>query len=116
MRISDWSSDVCSSDLDMIRQMQQSTRGVEPSVLIDLFLNGLDIIYDETLKQGCRLVLRDHSHSHYCSGAAVSDEPHLAAMVAQRHEVVSVVTVRSDERRVGKECVSTGRSRWEPHP
>src|SRR3546814_11800207 len=102
MRISDWSSDVCSSDLDMIRQMQQSTRGVEPSVLIDLFLNGLDIIYDETLKQGCRLVLRDHSHSHYCSGAAVSDEPHLAAM-------------RSEERRVGKECVSTCRSRWSPY-
>src|SRR3546814_17992646 len=24
--------------------------------------------------------------------------------------------VRSDERRVGKECVSTGRSRWYPSP
>src|SRR3546814_12464579 len=25
-------------------------------------------------------------------------------------------TLRSEERRVGKECVSTGRSRWSPFP
>ncbi|MGY0797604.1 hypothetical protein ACW7G0_00840 [Lysobacter sp. A286] len=80
---------------DMIRQMRQSTRGVESSVLIKLFLNDLDVIYNEALKQGYRLVLREHSHSHYCSGAGVSGEPHLAAMVAQRHDILSVVTVRN---------------------
>src|SRR3546814_12957180 len=26
-----------------------------------------------------------------------------------------LTTVRSEERRVGKECVSTGRSRWSPY-
>src|SRR3546814_17831130 len=26
------------------------------------------------------------------------------------------ISVRSEERRVGKECVSTGRSRWSPSP
>src|SRR3546814_14018488 len=33
-------------------------------------------------------------------------------------QAVSVVddTVRSEERRVGKECVSTCRSRWSPYP
>src|SRR3546814_17929530 len=30
---------------------------------------------------------------------------------AERHMVK-----RSEERRVGKECVSTGRSRWSPYP
>src|SRR3546814_14065774 len=28
----------------------------------------------------------------------------------------SVIVVRSEERRVGKECVSTCRSRWSPYP
>lgn len=80
---------------DMIRQMRQSTRGVEPSVIVELFLNDLDVIYGEALKQGYRLVLRDHSYSHYCSGPAVSDGPHLAAMVARRYDVLSVLTVRN---------------------
>src|SRR3546814_384721 len=33
---------------------------------------------------------------------------------AQRH-VVDVLVGRSEERRVGKECVSTCRSRWSPY-
>src|SRR3546814_6503189 len=33
----------------------------------------------------------------------------------QRHDAVLIAT-RSEERRVGKECVSTCRSRWSPYP
>src|SRR3546814_14220296 len=29
---------------------------------------------------------------------------------------VAVLAIRSEERRVGKECVSTCRSRWSPYP
>lgn len=79
---------------DMIRQMRQSTRGVEPEVIVELFLNDLDVVYTEALKKGYRLVLRDHSHSHYCSGIALPNGPHLAAMVARRHDILSVLTVR----------------------
>src|SRR3546814_11352557 len=31
------------------------------------------------------------------------------------YEIAGAVSVRSEERRVGKECVSTCRSRWSPY-
>src|SRR3546814_4921853 len=70
MRISDWSSDVCSSDL--------------------------------VLGAG-NLPL----HEHYTDTAAAADQQ----QDRQRHEQ----NERSEERRVGKECVSTCRSRWSPY-
>src|SRR3546814_3374321 len=71
MRISDWSSDVCSSDL-------------QPSLL------------DET-PHGDR---RDK---------LVIDQTKPLAPRRRRPDD------RSEERRVGKECVSTCRSRWSPY-
>src|SRR3546814_572943 len=40
------------------------------------------------------------------------DEPERLRAVVARHTVVQEATRRSEERRVGKECVSTCRSRW----
>src|SRR3546814_7686819 len=72
MRISDWSSDVCSSDLD---------RGHYTVYLP---------AYDDArlLKELMRF-------------------PDMQWQVFSKH--------RSEERRVGKECVSTCRSRWSPY-
>src|SRR3546814_12149166 len=97
MRISDWSSDVCSSDLLHLRHsqspLQKTLFGYEPV----LTSQGRAFYPESTQKQSalhtslcesgraCRMAL-------YC---ALSDE-----------------TGRSEERRVGKECVSTCRSRW----
>lgn len=79
---------------DMIRQMRQSTRGVDRDLIIGMFQDNLELIHDASVKQGYRLVLRDHAHSHYCNGADVARGPRLAEIVAQRHEVLSAVTVR----------------------
>src|SRR3546814_7975039 len=70
MRISDWSSDVCSSDL------------------LDV-LRGICVI-GATASARCCWPTR----SDVCSRRAPS---------------------RTEERRVGKECVSTCRSRWSPY-
>jgi hypothetical protein len=79
---------------DMVQLMRQSTRGVNPQVLIDLFLSNLDIIHADAKKAGQRLVLRDHAHSHFCSGPGIPERPTLRAIVQQRLPVVSVLTVR----------------------
>src|SRR3546814_5054487 len=79
MRISDWSSDVCSSDLGRV-------------------VSGVGGQYNFVAKA-------------------------IALMVAQpsmiKRPVVeqggALLVGRSEERRVGKECVSTCRSRWSPY-
>src|SRR3546814_18373436 len=97
MRISDWSSDVCSSDLP-------------------LRLNG-DVF--------AKLV----TGAHPVAGSVV-ERPHLVVGVGEDNATVgrcglplaipaldqlaacALARLRSEERRVGKECVSTCRSRW----
>src|SRR3546814_4777439 len=69
MRISDWSSDVCSSDLTVSASVQAPK--------YEINVNTLD---------------------------------HLAAKTLELNGIG-----RSEERRVGKECVSTCRSRWSPY-
>src|SRR3546814_3821435 len=83
MRISDWSSDVCSSDLE---------RGVD-------LAEGRDGLGDIGLGDADAGVLHVQHHAPLLAVAGI--DHHAAA--------------RSEERRVGKECVSTCRSRWSPY-
>src|SRR3546814_6677215 len=88
LRISDWSSDVCSSDLHALpAPLGQPLFGQEVGALL-----------------------------HRLFGLAAK------AQVAQARAAADQLLVepggpdhaRSEARRVGKECGSTGRSRWEP--
>src|SRR3546814_6881868 len=89
MRISDWSSDVCSSDLDQSAD-DADQRGLAGAVRAEQGedLAGPDFQVDILQRLKARIVsfrqVRDRDDG--------------------RH--------RSEERRVGKECVSTCRSRW----
>src|SRR3546814_16305412 len=101
MRISDWSSDVCSSDLGM-------KRGV----------SGLSILLGATMLPGAGLAQE---------ATTMPPVPpfECEAMVHFDREMVlpgyilptsaGPRTCRSEERRVGKECVRTCRSRWWPY-
>src|SRR3546814_2191789 len=90
MRISDWSSDVCSSDLAFVAALG----GAANLASIDACTTRL------------RLVVADQ-------GAA--DEARLRALGAKGFVRPSAQALRSEERRVGKGCVSTCRSRWSPY-
>src|SRR3546814_4224816 len=83
MRISDWSSDVCSSDLDSAVVRGLIRRFVEPEP-------GIEIV-------------------------ATAGNGEAAVTALRRHDIDVIVLDRSEERRVGKECVSTCRSRWSPY-
>src|SRR3546814_4241346 len=99
MRISDWSSDVCSSDLSGL----QEQLGHYGPIVIDPA--GPDPIgYDREHV----VVLSDHSQ--------ISPEAIFRKLkVNPGHFNMQRQTLRSEERRVGKECVSTCRSRWSPY-
>src|SRR3546814_16238996 len=95
MRISDWSSDVCSSDLFALQvgKLVAEYRRVQPCAAAEIVLRTeLEAVHD--------LLIGRPGRYH---GAVV------AGVIAAAAE-----TARSEERRVGKECVSTCRSRWSP--
>src|SRR3546814_13073768 len=92
MRISDWSSDVCSSDLgEFVREGRRACGVVGASLGIDA-----------ELERQHHLEWR-RAGAHHISEGVVQGDPGEAAPVAR--------APRSEERRVGKEGVSTCRSR-----
>src|SRR3546814_19805626 len=95
MRISDWSSDVCSSDLTLSR-MAPGTPVSDPLAVL------------RSPKLAKFLEAAAQQYDLVCLDAppvlAVSDAATLAELADQ--------PIRSEERREGKECVSTCRYRW----
>src|SRR3546814_15829282 len=88
MRISDWSSDVCSSDLQRSTVLRQAQH---ERVLMMTDLTNLTVAQ-----------IRDGHRAGEFSAVEVA-------------EAFNAHVARSEERRVGKECVSTCRSRWSPY-
>src|SRR3546814_11273355 len=105
MRISDWSSDVCSSDLASFLIRWKWTKFLRAEALVPGRASlTRTAMYTFTAWQ----LLHD-----FLSAAVNRDENdgELAEWVRRRLFAIR----RSDERRVGKECVSTCRSRWSPY-
>src|SRR3546814_13202629 len=91
MRISDWSSDVCSSDLLKARV------GAHAATLLSTL-----VIEPEQLNEP--------TSNSYKRGPSQS-----ALTLSVRGFGYVFLSSRSEERRVGKEWVSTCRSRWSPY-
>src|SRR3546814_3964770 len=102
MRISDWSSDVCSSDLGAGNRWAERDGELVPSFTTDEWLEAVD--YERQLAEE-GLINPDYA----TFDSANWNEPFLTGKGG-------IIIDRSEERRVGKECVSTGRSRWSPYP
>src|SRR3546814_9812972 len=104
MRISDWSSDVCSSDLvqpgDRIGLVGRNGAGKTTTMRI---LAGEGEPYAGT-------VTRTGEIGYLPQDPKEGDLDMLA-----RDRVLSARGLRSEERRVGKACVRTCRSRWSPY-
>src|SRR3546814_3894693 len=93
MRISDWSSDVCSSDLRGGIQQQVDQVVVQQVDLVDV--------------EDAAVRLREQT------GFVRADALRQRPLQVERPDE-AVLGCRSEERRVGQECVSTCSSRWSP--
>src|SRR3546814_16646690 len=105
MRISDWSSDVCSSDLDHIG---------------DLIERSLPEFHHRSFSQRgawCHLgyFALVIAHVWMVGREGPRTERKLGEVGALVRPKCCRYVRRSEERRVGKECVSTCRSRWSPY-
>src|SRR3546814_18751216 len=98
MRISDWSSDVCSSDLQLVA----TSAGSMPTASIaSISVNA------------CLTLGGPDTESRI---AAPGDTPLIVSTASPGSPARSTPSrQRSEERRVGTECVSTCRSRWSPY-
>src|SRR3546814_12544449 len=103
MRISDWSSDVCSSDLLAIL-----TGGTVVSEDLGIQLENVTLDMHGTAKRVS--ITKDETTVVDGAGKKKDIEARCGQIRAQ------VEDTRSEERRVGKECGSTCRSRWSPYP
>src|SRR3546814_7343087 len=147
MRISDWSSDVCSSDLAAARVVAEiEAQGGEAVASFDSVATpaGGKAIVAAALDKWGRLdalisnagILRDRSYAkldfdearsvidvHLWGGGFFVAQPAFNAMKEGGRGGRLLLTTsasgllgnfRSEERRVGKECFSTFKSRWAP--
>src|SRR3546814_3128019 len=104
MRISDWSADGCSSDLRAkARDMCVFTTHTPVEAGHDRF--GYELVEQVT---------RDLVPIAELKELAGGDALNMTRLALNLCGYVNGVARRSEERRVGKECVSTCRSRWSP--
>src|SRR3546814_12386036 len=100
MRISDWSSDVCSSDLTFGKLKARAV------------LKDTGRVLQMSYGQVDRLakLVPNHPTDPWTLDRALNGVSELMTEYKQDDGVR-----RSEERRVGKECVRTCRSRWSPY-
>src|SRR3546814_3008132 len=136
MRISDWSSDVCSSDLAAQKFFRAAPGGIPTTVAFSqdaTFLTpdldrqggcirskehayskdgGLAVLYGNLAPKGCIVKTAgvDESQWVFTGRARVFESQDDAV----EGILVDQIVARSEERRAGKECVSTCRARGSP--
>src|SRR3546814_20726521 len=113
MRISDWSSDVCSSDLVAVEgigapvevESPPGQEALQPAHEVEQHLVGVG---DQQRLARAEIEFRPLGGNRCGKGGRIWCGGHGLGVDCHCH------TARSEERRVGKECVSTCRSRWSP--
>src|SRR3546814_13996314 len=118
MRISDWSSDVCSSDLHKILERDlRSLAHVDLELLRALRTEVAARTPDQTVRvANADAVIEEVEEADLivitCPIYASSIPSTLKAWIEYMN---SAGRTRSEERRVGKECDTTCRYRWSPY-
>src|SRR3546814_12736195 len=103
MRISDWSSDVCSSDLDdKLLAAEEALKNTKARIA--------------QLKRDARkaATLQEQDGIQRELSELERKQRRLRQEIFAVEDEIIAKRDRSEERRVGKECVSTCRSRWSP--
>src|SRR3546814_15670577 len=107
MRISDWSSDGCSSDLVhlLLALVSGGVHSGEAGNATSAKLEKLSTQWMDSMLRKDKVRLEELMAPEFVLHTAHPTYP----------ETPREMWLRSEERRVGKECVSTCRSRWSPY-
>src|SRR3546814_15738132 len=123
MRISDWSSDVCSSDRfgrilfdlaksgdELADRIVTTAPDVTQTTNLGAFVNQRGLFRRQELADVFHKAKIPSAQKWAQHAAGQQIELGIA------ENTFFLMLARSEERRVGKECVSTCRSRWSPYP
>src|SRR3546814_17858976 len=100
MRISDWSSDVCSSDLSLVLTIDSKLQRIAEEAF--------------GVQRGALVAINPTNGEVLAYVSQPTFDPNLFVDGIDT-ESWKAHNERSEERRVGKECVSKCRSRWSPY-
>src|SRR3546814_13518201 len=108
MRISDWSSDVCSSDLIAVLGIKTEAQTSQPAFYVPQYMQqaGYTIVPVPVYYPEVRTIL---DQAVYRRLAEIPTHVDMVNVFRRPQDL------ESEERRVGKEGVSTCRSRWSPY-
>lgn len=79
---------------DLIKQMRASRHALDDGLAIEVFLAGLATLHKALNHVGQRLILREHTHSQYCTAADFTARPSVEDMLRREHEVLPLISVR----------------------
>src|SRR3546814_17038920 len=120
MRISDWSSDVCSSDLPLVEESEASDQAAaeeRAQVLKLRFGDRVGLVHGRMKGPDKDDVMASFQRGEISVLVATTvievgvDVPNASLMIVEGADGFGL---RSEERRVGKECGSAGRARGGP--
>ncbi|MGD9212478.1 MAG: sulfotransferase [Desulfobacteraceae bacterium] len=83
-----------SNPTDILALVTQSSQTYSQELLIQLFLQNISLLRSEFGLLGKRLLLRDHSHSHFMTETEISQRPSLLTILDGQFPTASIVTVR----------------------
>src|SRR3546814_15572747 len=122
MRISDWSSDVCSSDLRNIEFDPALIIGAAAERVVDLaaiVVAGVDHRVERVIGRGIADDARADAANIEAAHLRLTQEEAVgqADLVARRRRAPTerIDITKSEARRGGTECVSTSKFRWVPY-
>lgn len=79
---------------DILTLLESGARRVSDETVEAAFLGGLQALRNDLRRRGRHLVLRDHSHSHFCAGEDLPARPLMGDMLRRRFDLRALVTVR----------------------
>jgi len=79
---------------DLVQLLEHGNRGASREDKLALFRAAFGVLYNSAERKGLRLLVRDHTHSHFCTSDKIESRPTLGQILSDQFETRAIITVR----------------------